>query len=153
MTAGMTDGMADGAVTPASGGRPPRVLLAKPGLDGHDRGIKVVGMALRDAGAEVVYLGMRQTVEQILEAAAEEGVDVIGLSVLSGAHLTLGGRLLEARAAFGVADVPVVIGGTIPRADAVRLESMGAKVFPMGSNLDDVVRGVLDAAAAGVARG
>jgi methylmalonyl-CoA mutase C-terminal domain/subunit len=124
------------------------VLLAKPGLDGHDRGIKVVGMALRDAGAEVIYLGMRQTVDQILEAAAQEGVDVIGLSVLSGAHLTLGGRLLEARAAHGVADVPVVIGGTIPRADAARLEAMGARVFPAGSDLDAVVRGVLDAAAA-----
>ena len=131
----------------AAGRRPPRVLLAKPGLDGHDRGIKVVGMALRDAGAEVIYLGMRQTVDQILEAAAQEDVDVIGMSVLSGAHLTLGGRLLEARAAHGLADVPVVIGGTIPKADAERLEALGARVYAMGSNLDDVVRGVLEAAA------
>ena len=130
-----------------SEGRPPRVLLAKPGLDGHDRGIKVVGMALRDAGADVIYLGMRRTVEQILDAAAQEDVDVIGLSVLSGAHLALGARLLDARAAHGVGDVPVVIGGTIPRADAERLEALGASVFPMGSNLDEVVRGVLDAAA------
>jgi methylmalonyl-CoA mutase C-terminal domain/subunit len=132
-----------------TGPRAPRVLLAKPGLDGHDRGIKVIAMALRDAGAEVIYLGMRQTVEQILTAAVEEGVDVIGLSVLSGAHLTLGGRLLRARAEHGLDDLPVIIGGTIPRADALRLEALGATVFPMGSNLDDVVRGVLAAAAVG----
>jgi methylmalonyl-CoA mutase, C-terminal domain len=133
--------------------RAARVLLAKPGLDGHDRGIKVVGMALRDAGAEVIYLGMRQTVEQILDAAAQEDVDVIGLSILSGAHLALGTRLLEARAAHGLPDVPVVIGGTIPRADAERLRALGATVYGTGANLDDVVRGVLGAATGGVARG
>jgi methylmalonyl-CoA mutase C-terminal domain/subunit len=125
---------------------PIKVLLAKPGLDGHDRGLKVVAMGLRDAGAEVVYLGMRKTVEQILTAASEEDVDVIGLSVLSGAHLTLGRKLLAERSRHGLDGVPVVIGGTIPAADAQTLEALGAHVFPAGSNLDDVIAGVFAAA-------
>ncbi len=124
-----------------------RVLLAKPGLDGHDRGIKVVAMALRDAGAEVVYLGLRRGPEEIVRAALDEDVDVIGLSVLSGAHLPLVGAVMSALTAQG-ADVPVVVGGTIPREDAERLHDLGvAATFPVGSNLDAVVRGVLAAAA------
>ncbi len=125
---------------------PLKVLLAKPGLDGHDRGLKVIAMALRAAGAEVVYLGMRKTVEQILTAAADEDVDVIGLSILSGAHLALGRSLLAERSEHGLDATPVVIGGTIPAADARTLVTLGAHVFPAGSNLDEVVAGVFAAA-------
>jgi methylmalonyl-CoA mutase C-terminal domain/subunit len=125
----------------------PRVLLAKPGLDGHDRGIKVVAMALRDAGAEVVYLGLRRTVPEIVQAAIEDDVDVIGISVLSGAHLRLATDLIQARDAQGV-DVPIVLGGTIPEADGERLREAGvAAVYPVGSRLNDVVDGVLALAA------
>jgi methylmalonyl-CoA mutase, C-terminal domain len=127
--------------------RRPRVLLAKPGLDGHDRGIKVVAMALRDAGAEVVYLGLRRTVPEIVAAAIEDDVDVIGISVLSGAHLRLATDLIQARDAQGV-DVPIVLGGTIPEADGERLREAGvAAVYPVGSRLNDVVDGVLALAA------
>ena len=126
---------------------PPRVLLAKPGLDGHDRGIKVIAMALRDAGAEVIYLGLRRTVPEIVQAAIDDDVDVIGISVLSGAHLALARELLEARSSADL-DVPVVLGGTIPAADAAALVALGvAAVFPVGANLGDVVDGVLAAAA------
>jgi methylmalonyl-CoA mutase, C-terminal domain len=123
--------------------RPPRVLLAKPGLDGHDRGIKVVAMALRDAGAEVVYLGLRRSVPEIVRAAVQDDVHVIGISVLSGAHLTLVGDLLKACQAEGVR-APVVVGGTIPDADVRVLRDLGvAAVFRAGSRLDEVVDGVL----------
>lgn len=121
-----------------------RVLLAKSGLDGHDRGLKVVAMALRDAGAEVVYLGLRRTPDQILTAARDEGADCIGVSALSGAHLPLARRLLERRSALGLDDIPVVMGGTIPAGDAAALRAAGvAAVFGVGTALDDVVAGVL----------
>ena len=121
----------------------PRVLLAKPGLDGHDRGIKVIAMALRDAGAEVIYLGLRRSVPEILQAAVDEDADVIGISVLSGAHETLVAELLEGRTAWGL-DVPIVLGGTIPAGDADTLLALGvAAVYPVGSSLSDVVDGVL----------
>ncbi len=123
--------------------RRPRVLLAKPGLDGHDRGIKVIGMALRDAGAEVVYLGLRRTVPEIVQAAIQDDVDVVGISVLSGAHLPLAEDLLRARDAEGV-QIPVVVGGTIPEADVVALRELGvAAVYPVGTGLHEVVEGVL----------
>lgn len=123
--------------------RPPRVLLAKPGLDGHDRGIKVIAMALRDEGAEVVYLGLRRTVPEIVRAAIEDDVDVIGISVLSGAHLPLTADLLRARDAEGLA-IPVVVGGTIPEGDVAALRELGvAAVYPVGTGLHDVVQGVL----------
>jgi methylmalonyl-CoA mutase C-terminal domain/subunit len=126
--------------------RPPRVLLAKPGLDGHDRGIKVIAMALRDAGAEVVYLGLRRSTEEIAQVAVQEDVDVIGISVLSGAHLPLAASLVEALAAEG-ADVPVVVGGTIPASDVAVLRERGvAAVYPVGAALRDVVEGVLSLA-------
>ena len=126
---------------------PPRVLLAKPGLDGHDRGLKVIALGLRDAGVEVIYLGLRRTVDDIIAAAAAEDVDVIGVSILSGAHLVLGRKLLQARAAAGLADVPVVFGGTIPARDAAQLRELGAAaVFPVGSSLPDVVAGVMSVA-------
>lgn len=123
---------------------PPRVLLAKPGLDGHDRGIKVIAMALRDAGAEVIYLGLRRSVAEIVRAADDDDADVIGISVLSGAHLELAADLLRERDARGLAEVPVVLGGTIPAADVEALHSLGvAAVFPVGANLLEVVEGVL----------
>jgi methylmalonyl-CoA mutase, C-terminal domain len=124
--------------------RPPRVVLAKPGLDGHDRGIKVIAMALRDAGAEVIYLGLRRSAMEIVQAAADDDADVIGISVLSGAHLALASDLLREREARGLADVPVVLGGTIPTADVEALRALGvAAVFPVGTNLLEVVDGVL----------
>jgi methylmalonyl-CoA mutase C-terminal domain/subunit len=123
--------------------RPPRVLLAKPGLDGHDRGIKVVGMALRDAGAEVIYLGLRATAAQIVRAAVEEDADVIGISSLSGAHMPIAEQLLAAMGVAGL-DAPIVIGGTIPPDDVTALRRLGvAAVFPVGTPLPGVVAGVL----------
>ena len=122
----------------------PRILLAKPGLDGHDRGIKVVAMALRDAGAEVVYLGLRRSGAEIVQAAIQEDVDVIGVSVLSGAHVALVRDLLAERDANELGDVPVVLGGTVPASDAEELLELGlAAVYPVGTNLEDVVRGIL----------
>jgi methylmalonyl-CoA mutase C-terminal domain/subunit len=123
--------------------RPTRVLLAKPGLDGHDRGIKVVAMALRDAGAEVIYLGLRRTPEEIWRAAVDEDADVVGVSVLSGAHVALAEQLLAERTRVG-ADVPLVVGGTVSLEDARTLGGMGVDaVHPVGANLSQVVESVL----------
>jgi methylmalonyl-CoA mutase C-terminal domain/subunit len=120
-----------------------RVVLAKPGLDGHDRGIKVVAMALRDAGAEVIYLGLRRTPEDIWRAAVEEDADVVGVSVLSGAHVALAEQLLAERARVG-ADTPLVVGGTVPADDARTLRAMGVDaVHPVGTSLPEVVDSVL----------
>src|SRR5712692_9373023 len=125
----------------------PRILLAKPGLDGHDRGIKVVAMGLRDAGAEVIYLGLRATPKQIAAAAAAEDADVVGISVLSGAHLAITEELLAALRRER-ADAPLVVGGTIPARDADALRELGvAAVFPAGTPLPAVVAGVLQVAA------
>jgi methylmalonyl-CoA mutase, C-terminal domain len=124
----------------------PRVLLAKPGLDGHDRGIKVVAMGLRDAGAEVIYLGLRVSARQLAAAAAAEDADIIGISVLSGAHLPITEQVLAAMRAAGVS-APLVVGGTIPPADADALLRIGAAgVFAVGTPLPSVVRGVLELA-------
>jgi len=121
-----------------------RIVLAKPGLDGHDRGVKVVAMALRDAGAEVIYLGLRQSAQQIAVAARAEDADVIGISVLSGAHLALSREVREAQQAAGVADIPLVVGGTIPPQDITPLAELGAAaVFSVGTPIADVVKGVL----------
>jgi len=121
-----------------------RIVLAKPGLDGHDRGVKVVAMALRDAGAEVIYLGLRQSAAQIVAAARAEDADVIGISVLSGAHLALSRQIRDAQRAAGVADIPLVVGGTIPPQDARALAGLGVQgVFPVGTPIADVVRDVL----------
>jgi len=118
-----------------------RVLVAKPGLDGHDRGAKVIARALRDAGMEVIYTGLRQTPEMIVEAALQEDVDVIGLSILSGAHMALVPRVLELLRAEGLADVLVLIGGIIPDDDVPALLEMGISgVFGPGTNTDDIVR-------------
>lgn len=122
---------------------PARVLVAKPGLDGHDRGAKIVARALRDAGFEVIFTGIRQRVEDIVTAAVQEDVAVVGLSILSGAHLALSIRVIEALRAAGAADIAVVVGGTIPPSDVSRLLAAGvAAVFPTATPLADVVAGI-----------
>jgi methylmalonyl-CoA mutase C-terminal domain/subunit len=119
---------------------PLRILVAKPGLDGHDRGAKVVARALRDAGMEVVYTGLHATPEQIAEAAVQEDADAVGLSVLSGAHLTLFARVVELLRARDAADIVVFGGGIIPAADIPELERLGvAKVFTPGASMRDIV--------------
>jgi methylmalonyl-CoA mutase C-terminal domain/subunit len=122
---------------------PTRVLIAKPGLDGHDRGAKIVARTLRDAGFEVVFTGIRQRVGQIAAVAVQEDVAVVGLSILSGAHVALTARTVEALRAAGADDIAVVVGGTIPPADVPRLlEAGAAAVFPTGTPLDAIVSGV-----------
>lgn len=117
-----------------------RVLIAKPGLDGHDRGAKIVARALRDAGMEVIYTGLRQTPEMIASAAAQEDVDVIGLSILSGAHNTLCPRLLELLRDKGMQDVTVLVGGIIPEADIPALKQAGiAAIFLPGTPTQEIV--------------
>jgi len=123
------------------GGKRKRVLIAKPGLDGHDRGAKVVARALRDAGMEVIYLGLHQTPEQIVQAACDEDVDVIGLSILSGAHMTIFPRVLELLRERGAEDIKVIGGGIIPEEDAVALERSGVeKLFGPGTPLSEIVK-------------
>lgn len=120
--------------------RRPRVLIGKPGLDGHDRGAKVTARALRDAGMEVIYTGLRQTPEMVVEAALQEDVDAIGLSILSGAHMPLMARIMELMADNEMTDVPVFLGGIVPDEDVARLEAMGVTaVFGPGTSLDDVI--------------
>ncbi len=124
-----------------------RVLIGKPGLDGHDRGAKVVARALRDAGLEVVYTGLHQTPAMIAQAAVQEDVDLVGLSILSGAHNHLVPEILHQLAARGAADIPVFVGGIIPEDDIVALKALGvAAVFTPGARLEDIVtqvRGIL----------
>jgi methylmalonyl-CoA mutase C-terminal domain/subunit len=118
----------------------PRVLIAKPGLDGHDRGAKIIARALRDAGFEVIYTGIRQRVEAIVATAVQEDVSLIGLSILSGAHLALTTRVIDGLKAADAADIPVVVGGTIPASDVPKLLQAGATaVFPTGTPLDVIV--------------
>ena len=118
-----------------------RVLIAKPGLDGHDRGAKVVAYALRDAGMEVIYTGLHQTVESVASAALQEGADVVALSILSGAHLSLTRKLIERLEALEIrGDLALVVGGTIPPADVSRLRDLGVDaVFPTGTPLLEIV--------------
>jgi len=126
-----------------------RILVAKPGLDGHDRGAKVVAYGLRDAGFEVVYTGLRQTPEMIVNAAVQEDVDVVGLSILSGAHLSLTQRVLQNLKAKGVGDKMVLVGGIISPADTAKLKEMGvAEVFIPGAsikNIADFIKGSIAA--------
>ena len=118
-----------------------RVLVAKPGLDGHDRGAKVIARALRDAGMEVIYTGIRQTPEMIAEAALQEDVDVVGMSILSGAHMALFPRVMELLHQNGMDDVLVVAGGIIPDDDVQALHEMGVRgVFGPGTATDEIVR-------------
>ena len=117
-----------------------KILVAKPGLDGHDRGAKVVAQALRDAGVEVVYTGLKRTPEEVVQEAIEEDVDVIGLSILSGAHVPLARRVLEGLRGQGATGIGVVVGGTIPPRDVEELRRLGvARVFPMGTPLPEIV--------------
>jgi methylmalonyl-CoA mutase C-terminal domain/subunit len=117
-----------------------RVLIAKPGLDGHDRGAKVIARALRDAGMEVIYTGLRQTPEMVVEAALQEDVDVVGLSILSGAHMVIMPRVMELLAENGLSDVCVLMGGIIPGEDEAVLKEIGVSgIFGPGTNTDDIV--------------
>lgn len=120
-----------------------RVLLAKPGLDGHDRGAKVVAQGLIEAGFEVIYTGLHQTIEQIVQAAIQEDPDVIGLSILSGAHLPICSKLLSRLKEENLSEIPVVVGGVIPKADQPKLKDMGiAAIFTVGSKFDAIVNNV-----------
>jgi len=117
-----------------------RVLLAKPGLDGHDKGIKVLATILRDAGCEVIYTGLHQTPQKIALAAAQEDVDVVGLSMLSGAHVDLSRDVIEHLRAAGLGDRPVIVGGNIPVRDVKVLQELGASaVFPTGTAYEDII--------------
>ena len=118
-----------------------RVLVAKPGLDGHDRGAKVVAQALRDAGMEVVYTGLHQTIDQIVNTAIQEDVDVIGLSILSGAHIPLCEKLTRKLREEDLSDIMVIVGGVIPKRDIQKLKDMGVRgVFPGGASFDESIR-------------
>ncbi|VEG57002.1 methylmalonyl-CoA mutase family protein [Mycolicibacterium aurum] len=120
-----------------------RVLVAKPGLDGHDRGAKIVARTLRDAGFEVIYTGIRQRIEDIVSIALQEDVALVGLSILSGAHIGLTTRVVDALRDADAGDIAVVVGGTIPQGDVQKLLDAGAAaVFPTGTSLDDLVRDV-----------
>jgi methylmalonyl-CoA mutase, C-terminal domain len=124
-----------------------RVVVAKPGLDGHDRGAKIIARALRDAGMEVIYTGLHQTPEQIVETVIQEDADAVGLSILSGAHMTLVPRIMELLEQEGVDDVVVTVGGTIPSDDVTELKTLGvAEVFTPGTSAQraiDFIRGAV----------
>ena len=120
-----------------------KILIGKPGLDGHDRGAKIIALALRDAGMEVIYTGLHQTVEQIVSAAVQEAVDVLGLSIMSGAHLPICRKLLQMMQSEGIQEIPVVVGGVIPKQDIVELKKLGiAAVFPGGTPFDEIIGGI-----------
>jgi methylmalonyl-CoA mutase C-terminal domain/subunit len=130
-----------------------RVLLAKPGLDGHDRGAKVVARALRDAGMEVIYTGIRQTPEMIVQAAIQEDVEIVGLSILSGAHLELFPPIIEGLRKNGREDALVIAGGIIPEDDVAALQQMGVKaVFGPGTSTGDIIRFIQNEAKQRLAR-
>ena len=119
---------------------PIKVLIAKPGLDGHDRGVKVVALALRDAGMEVIYIGMHRTVDEIVKAALQEDVDVIGLSILAGSHLPISQRLMERLKKEKMTDVLVVIGGNVPNRDLEKMKALGVDgIFPTDSSFEEIV--------------
>jgi methylmalonyl-CoA mutase C-terminal domain/subunit len=125
---------------PSSSEKKIRVVVAKPGLDGHDRGAKIIARALRDAGMEVIYTGLHQTPEQIVETVIQEDADAVGLSILSGAHMTLVPRVMQLLAEQGAGDVVVTVGGTIPSDDVAELKSAGvSEVFTPGTSTEDAV--------------
>jgi methylmalonyl-CoA mutase C-terminal domain/subunit len=130
----------EGTAESAQGGRKIRVVVAKPGLDGHDRGAKIIARALRDAGMEVIYTGLHQTPEQIAETVLQEDADAVGLSILSGAHMTLVPRVVELLGEQGADDVIVTVGGTIPSDDVPELKKLGvAEVFTPGSSTQSII--------------
>jgi methylmalonyl-CoA mutase C-terminal domain/subunit len=120
-----------------------RVLIGKPGLDGHDKGARTVAMALKDAGMEVIYTGRRQSVDQIIHTAIQEGVDIIGLSILSGVHIEIAEELMVKMKEKAIEGIPVVMGGVIPKSDIPVLKSMGVReIYPIGSTFDEIVQGI-----------
>jgi len=120
-----------------------RILIAKPGLDGHDKGAKVVALALRDAGMEVIYSGLHQTLDQIIQSAAQESVDVIGLSIMSGAHLPICRKLMVMMKGKGLSHTRLTVGGVIPHQDIPKLKEIGvAAVFPGGTSFEDIITGI-----------
>ena len=134
------EGRNEGTDPSRSGGRKIRVVVAKPGLDGHDRGAKIIARALRDAGMEVIYTGLHQTPEQIVETALQEDADAVGISILSGAHMTLVPRVVELLGQQGADDVVVTVGGTIPSDDVPELKKLGvAEVFTPGAPVQGIV--------------
>jgi len=149
-------GSLDSTASPARLGKRIRVVVAKPGLDGHDRGAKIIARALRDAGMEVIYTGLHQTPEQIAETVIQEDADAIGLSILSGAHMTLVPRVLDLLRLRGADDVVVTVGGTIPRDDIAELKRLGVvEVFTPGASTEQIVafiRGSVEGAAGGIAQ-
>jgi methylmalonyl-CoA mutase, C-terminal domain len=137
------------AVVPPVPQKKIRVVVAKPGLDGHDRGAKIIARALRDAGMEVIYTGLHQTPEQIVETVIQEDADAVGLSILSGAHMTLVPKVMELLGSEGVDDVVVTVGGTIPAEDVAELKRLGvAQVFNPGASTDEAVQFIREAVAA-----
>jgi methylmalonyl-CoA mutase C-terminal domain/subunit len=125
------------------GGLMIRVLIGKPGLDGHDKGAKTVALALKDAGMEVIYTGRRQSVDQIIQTAIQEGVDVIGLSILSGVHVELAEALMAKMKEKALDAIPVVMGGVIPKKDIPVLKAMGVReIYPVGSTFEEIVQGI-----------
>ncbi|BBO85074.1 methylmalonyl-CoA mutase [Desulfosarcina ovata subsp. sediminis] len=120
-----------------------RILVAKPGLDGHDRGAKIISLALRDAGMEVIYSGLHQSIEQIVSTAVQESVDIIGLSIMTGAHLSISQNLVNKLSDEGIDDMRIVVGGVIPKNDIQKLKAMGvAEVFPNGTKFDQIIDGL-----------
>jgi methylmalonyl-CoA mutase C-terminal domain/subunit len=134
------EGTAESPAPSAQSGRKIRVVVAKPGLDGHDRGAKIIARALRDAGMEVIYTGLHQTPEQIAETVLQEDADAVGLSILSGAHMTLVPRVVQLLGEQGAEDVIVTVGGTIPADDVPELKKLGvAEVFTPGSSTQSII--------------
>jgi methylmalonyl-CoA mutase C-terminal domain/subunit len=120
-----------------------KILVGKPGLDGHDRGAKIIALALRDAGMEVIYTGLHQTIEQIVRTAVQEAVDIIGLSIMSGAHIPISKKMLALMREQAIEEIPVVVGGVIPKQDIPKLKSLGIKgVYPGGTPFDEIIAGI-----------
>lgn len=120
-----------------------RILVAKPGLDGHDRGAKIISLALRDAGMEVIYSGLHQSIDLIVATAIQEAVDIIGLSIMTGAHLNISEKLIQQMKAENINDIRVVVGGVIPKNDIPKLKNLGVDgVFPNGTSFKDIIDGL-----------
>ena len=121
-------------------GKKIRIMVAKPGLDGHDRGAKIISLALRDAGMEVIYTGLHQSIDQIVATAVQESVDIIGLSIMTGAHLSISQKLVDRLKSEGIDDMHLVVGGVIPEKDIDTLKAIGiSDVFPNGAKFDEII--------------